>query len=474
MTCLVLNHPFDDAKELVRLCRAGRLYEVERWIAAGRPLDLPVAKRKTLLQIAVETEFHSLIELIVRCETNQASKNAALSDSVSRRRLDFVELLVQNGAQITSVPLADVLLTWEPKLIRFFLYQGADPILGSPFAVAFGAKVRTALRPFIEFKQAHPDLATALGEQANIALRYFCSKGDMKWTSLMLWAGADARSLGPTLGEKDPTDPDCYVSGIQEACYAGNVEVLKKLKPEAGRDNLENLLHCAAVSGRQDAIRYLLGIGAKPNDKANAGSSALDMCIWHMGFPSFNPHRGGRLKTRYEVSNDLDNIRELVEHEAVWKPDNPHSMNSVRRNLYECEPSVTLELLRVLLKYNACPLEQASELINKPRMQDHLAAESWHLARLRLKAEDQQSKKPKPPPAHLLVQYNREELYEKVWSLPTREVAKHYGFSDVRLGKVCRLLQVPKPGRGYWAKREAGKPTSKRPSLPSLESRKAE
>ena len=71
----------NDAKELLSLCRAGRLYDVEKWIAAGRPLEIPVAKnkrRKTLLQIAVETGFHSLIELIARQEKSQPSKNAAL------------------------------------------------------------------------------------------------------------------------------------------------------------------------------------------------------------------------------------------------------------------------------------------------------------------------------------------------------------------------------------------------------------
>jgi hypothetical protein len=60
-----------------------------------------------------------------------------------------------------------------------------------------------------------------------------------------------------------------------------------------------------------------------------------------------------------------------------------------------------------------------------------------------------------------------------VWSQPTREVAKNYGFSDVRLGKLCKILRVPKPGRGYWAKKEAGKPKPKRPALPSLEILKA-
>jgi hypothetical protein len=264
---------------------------LKKWIAAGKPLDVPVAKNrrsKTLLQIAIETGFHSLVQLIAKHDTNQSSKNAALADSVSLRRLDFVELLVENGAGITSVPLADVLLTWEPRLMRFFLDRGADPIKDLPFANAFGAKIRTAIRAFVEYKQAHPELAPVLSEQANMALRYFCSKGEMKWISLMLWAGADARAMGPSLDEKDPTDADCYISAMQEACYAGNVEVLKKLKPEAGRDDLEDLLHSVAISGRRDAIRYLLELGAKPNDKGNGSSSALDACIWRLGIPSFS------------------------------------------------------------------------------------------------------------------------------------------------------------------------------------------
>jgi hypothetical protein len=278
--------------------------------------------------------------------------------------------------------------------------------------------------------------------------------------------------MGPSLDEKDPTAPDCYVSGMQEACYAGNVEVLKKLKPEAGRDDLENLLHCAAVSGRRDAIRYLLDLGARANDKQNGGSSALDAFIWRLGFPSFN-YGFKTVKSKYAVSNEIANISELAQRGAVWKPDSRSSINSLRRNLYECEAGVTIDLLRVLMKYGACSMEQARELLNHPRMREHLASESRHLARLKLDIEDKQSKGRQAPPAYLLAQYNREELYEKVWSLPTREVAKHYGFSDVRLGKLCKILKVPKPGRGYWAKKEAGKPTPKRPALPSLETLKA-
>jgi hypothetical protein len=150
----------EDAKELVKLCRTGRLYDVQKWIAEGKPLEVSAPRKKTLLEIAVETEFDSLVELIGKHERDQVSKNAALGDAVALRRLDLVELLLEDGAEITSVPFADVLLTWDPKLMRFFFDHSADPIKGSPFVVAFGAKVRTALRAFLECKRMHPETCT--------------------------------------------------------------------------------------------------------------------------------------------------------------------------------------------------------------------------------------------------------------------------------------------------------------------------
>jgi len=52
--------------------------------------------------------------------------------------------------------------------------------------------------------------------------------------------------------------------------------------------------------------------------------------------------------------------------------------------------------------------------------------------------------------------WNRMELYNEVWSEPLVILSRKYGISDVRLGKVCRKLKIPRPGRGYWAKKKAG------------------
>jgi hypothetical protein len=50
-----------------------------------------------------------------------------------------------------------------------------------------------------------------------------------------------------------------------------------------------------------------------------------------------------------------------------------------------------------------------------------------------------------------------------VWDEPLVKLAKRYRISDVRVGKVCRRLQIPLPGRGYWAKRKTGKPVVQPP-----------
>ena len=66
--------------------------------------------------------------------------------------------------------------------------------------------------------------------------------------------------------------------------------------------------------------------------------------------------------------------------------------------------------------------------------------------------------------------WNREELYEEVWSVPMRALAKKYGISDVGLAKVCRKLQIPLPGRGHWEKKAAGQDVQCIP-LPAVETK---
>ena len=62
---------------------------------------------------------------------------------------------------------------------------------------------------------------------------------------------------------------------------------------------------------------------------------------------------------------------------------------------------------------------------------------------------------------------SRETLFEEVWAEPMLRVAARYGVSSSFLGRVCERLNVPRPGRGYWAQLEVGKADPK-PALPEL------
>ena len=62
----------------------------------------------------------------------------------------------------------------------------------------------------------------------------------------------------------------------------------------------------------------------------------------------------------------------------------------------------------------------------------------------------------------------REELYELVWSEPMHALAPWFGISDVGLAKICRKMNIPLPGRGYWAKKSANSPVPARTPLPVL------
>lgn len=62
--------------------------------------------------------------------------------------------------------------------------------------------------------------------------------------------------------------------------------------------------------------------------------------------------------------------------------------------------------------------------------------------------------------------YKREKLYEEVWAKPVVDVAVQYGVSDVAIHKVCKILDIPVPPRGYWARLRAGTKL-KKPPLPA-------
>ncbi len=62
--------------------------------------------------------------------------------------------------------------------------------------------------------------------------------------------------------------------------------------------------------------------------------------------------------------------------------------------------------------------------------------------------------------------WNRDELYKEVWAEPVQRVAERYGVSGNAIAKVCRKMNIPVPGRGYWAKKDSGQHVTQKPLPP--------
>jgi hypothetical protein len=154
--------PNPDADHVLQLCRDGRLFELQQWIAAGRSIVMPSDYRKSPLGIAVQTGFHSLIELLLQHESGQAAKDAVLIEACQERHVGVVELALQYGADPRGVAFLDALLAWDRRVVSALLERGADVVTDYPFARAFQMRIRTALGCYLDCRRQRPDVAGAL------------------------------------------------------------------------------------------------------------------------------------------------------------------------------------------------------------------------------------------------------------------------------------------------------------------------
>lgn len=142
---------------------------------------------------------------------------------------------------------------------------------------------------------------------------------------------------------------------------------------------------------------------------------------------------------------------------------------------------MTVDLLELFIKTKCCSWETIESLLRTPRIRQHLKPHEQRLLRLRLdlrtasekaeqaRVEAEQAQAKATRQAYVLAsRYNREQLYKEVWSEPLLAVAKKYGLSDIGLAKICKKLNIPRPGLGYWAKKSAGKSVGEPPRLPQL------
>ena len=160
------------------------------------------ARKKTPLQIAIELGFHSLVEVLLKAGAvlEPDDWRSPMSMALTQRRFDLIKLLVAHGYDPTSIDMKEVFQTWDPEIMEYFIDLGADVEGGNPLAYALCNRIQTSLRILKRDRDRFPSFQ----EQANIALRHHAKEGNLKWVSLLLWAGADPMPEETKAGNMSP------------------------------------------------------------------------------------------------------------------------------------------------------------------------------------------------------------------------------------------------------------------------------
>jgi ankyrin repeat protein len=363
---------YDEIEPLIKLCKAGRLFEVQDWISAGKPVNVPLEAypRRTIkspLHIAIEGGFHSLVQLLFDGGAAlEEPRYSPLLHTLEKRRLDLLELLVRHGADIRSVSMENVFGTWSSEIVEFFIERGADLETGNPLADALCSRIRPALGIFKRYKDRFPSFQ----EQINIALRHHCKEGNLKWVSLMLWAGADPYAQGP-YGPYDD-DPDDYNNALELAAFYGHHDIfkLKQIRLDPEHSYAERLLENVCYSEKADVLKMLIDKGFSPENLQDKGSLLIQSLLLRMSyhFNFFTLQREDKNINSSESREQIKMIHLLARNGAKWQPQDRSEVNHVRRSLMKMEAHYAMEFVWIMSEYNACSKSDIELLMKNPTM----------------------------------------------------------------------------------------------------------
>ncbi|HET9226152.1 MAG TPA: hypothetical protein VFR31_05765, partial [Thermoanaerobaculia bacterium] len=344
-----------ELEELHQFCLDGRLYDVERWIQAGRPMQVAAAsliepRRRTALEIVLDRQDHSLVLLLVANGYDMnAEPESPLDWALRRRRLDYLDLFLDWGADPRKVDLVTLYATYDSQLYERFLRLGVGFTSGHALAYSLGH--HTSNKPLFGFAKRHRLQSPKIQVELDIALAHHAWEGNEKGVMLCLWAGADPHAAAPVLrwGLGNEEDEDRY-SAVYAACSGGHVAILERLKPDPSLDDYEELYRCA----RNEKTVELLARSKPPSNPSLLVQIQFSRATW-----SFSQDR------------PVETLQALFEAGVRWKA-SPKEIARARRDLLKAGDWTFVRLMRLLATDDHCSREVLIELARTPSMRERM------------------------------------------------------------------------------------------------------
>ncbi len=338
----------DEFRKLLELVERGKLFALQEWIATGKPLqfDEVAGSRQYLLEQAISTGFHSLVEVFLRAggwSTDDLTH--ALEFARDGSRYDISALLEQFGARGKELDFATACEKLDLVTAERLLRAGFDPNKENDFARAL---CESKAKPLIGFYKNHRAEFPVLDDQAAIALRIAVQKTHVRFVALLTWAGADPYRLAPDdLDDFYPMDPetDYWSTAAEDAVWCGEPHMLKALHLSPTPEQAIALLKAATYKHNVALFKNFLA--KVPREKINHternSCAALEKLVG--SWPDEDIFT--RVQNEQGNAEKLQCIELLLEYGARWNP--PPEESRYRRHLLRHSPRYIVQLIRLLL-----------------------------------------------------------------------------------------------------------------------------
>ena len=127
---MVVVTPYDEKlKPLVEAVRSGNLDYVRKWMESGEPIYNPKSRTSSVLEVASESGFFSMLELLLSVggwEQYANTMNSALRDAVLYPHVDNARILLDHGADPNYVQWYSIFESHKRDLVTAFLEHNKD------------------------------------------------------------------------------------------------------------------------------------------------------------------------------------------------------------------------------------------------------------------------------------------------------------------------------------------------------------
>lgn len=356
-------------EELLDLCRAGRIYAVETWIRAGKPIWLDAGPKRpgrppqTPLGIAIESGQYDLTVLLLANGYPISTVDDFFFESLLwDRKFAYFDLLVAWGVDILRASPGTILDTYSLALFDRYEAAGGDLTRGHALGRMLGG--HSSNRPAYGWAKRHnaePRIARELAVALGIAIR----KGSERTVALLLWAGADPRIPAPYVDpdfhrrsgtdESEEEDDECG-SAISDAVICGKGKLLARLKPDPARDDFETLWGQVRDCDSID----ILGAIQLPKDWSQALYWNLERAVSEYSDRSEARRCIERMETAYGAR-----LTSLAGNEVLW----------LRRSILRCpDEYMSRWALRWLRRKECCETAVFEELTRTGKIRERCAA----------------------------------------------------------------------------------------------------